>query len=88
MAKETKQLTFEGMDIEHEQIKLKATMVSGLGMLHIGDKVHIEGMARCIGVAFEKDPKTKEGIRIHLIAAEEMYATEVMTDDTITDLGN
>lgn len=40
------------------------------------------------GVAFEKHPKTGEGIRVHLIAAEELIATEVVTDDTISDLGN
>ncbi len=87
MAKQ-QQMTFEGMDIQQEQIKLKAAFVSGLGMLHIGDKVHIEGSAKCVGVAFEKHPKTGEGIRVHLITAEEILATEVMTDDTITDLGN
>lgn len=88
MATANKQLTFEGMDIAQESIKLKATYVTGLGLLHIGDKVRIEGTAKCIGVAFEKDPKTGEGIRIHVIAAEEIVATEVVTDNTIADLGN
>jgi hypothetical protein len=82
------QMAFEGMDIEQERIKLKAAWVAGLGMLHIGDKVRIEGTAKCVGVAFEKDPKTGEGIRIHIIAAEEITATEVVTDDTIAGLGN
>ena len=88
MSPKAKQMTFEGMDIQQEQIKLKATFVTGLGMLHIGDKVHVEGTAKCIGVAFEKHPKTGEGIRVHLIAAEEITATETITDDTIADLGN
>jgi hypothetical protein len=82
------QMAFEGMDIEQERIKLKAAWVAGLGMLHIGDKVRIEGTAKCVGVAFEKDPKTGEGIRIHIIAVEEITATEVVTDDTIAGLGN
>ena len=82
------QMVFEGMDIQHEQIKLKAAFVTGLGMLRIGDKVRVEGIAKCVGVAFEKDSKTGEGIRIHIIAAEEIVATEVVTDDTIMGLGN
>lgn len=82
------QMAFEGMDIEQERIKLKAAWVAGLGLLHIGDKVRIEGTAKCVGVGFEKDSKTGEGIRIHIIAAEEITATEVVTDDTIAGLGN
>jgi len=82
------QMAFEGLEIQQERIKLKAAWVAGLGLLHIGDKVRVEGIARCVGVGFEKDPKTGEGIRIHMIAAEEITATEVVTDDTLAGLGN
>lgn len=82
------QLSFEGMSIDYETIKLKAAPVAGLGHLRIGEWVEIQGRARCVGVAFEKDAKTGAGVRIHVLGDADLVATEVLTDQALQGIGN
>jgi hypothetical protein len=82
-----KQMSFEGLEIGIQAIKLKAAWVNGLGSLKVGDRVRIEGVATVIGVGFEREKKTDIGMRVHTIAADRIVATETVTDADIEALG-